>query len=115
MIEHEASRTGWPRKVGEVASVHDAFSRFVAAPHAADVALPHSEGRLLAMSQAGMAQALATYDELSQRYGTGVDYFTGTRELMTVATSVCGARRCRVVSDCLNSPVACAVMVRGSG
>ena len=40
------------------------------------------------MSLGGMAQALATYNDLSQRYGTGIDYFSGTRELMTVATTV---------------------------
>ena len=35
-----------------------------------------------------MAQALATYDGLSQRYGTGIDYYEGTHELVTVATTV---------------------------
>ena len=68
--------------------LHMSFERFLLPPNAATVSLPETERRLTTMAHAGLAQALATYNGLEQRYGTGIDYFVGTRELMTVATTV---------------------------
>eukprot|EP01043_Picozoa_sp_COSAG02_P069479 COSAG02_NODE_11920_length_1630_cov_2.807969_1_plen_392_part_10 len=63
--------------------LHGSFERFLLPPNAAAVAVPDTERRLTTMARAGLAQALATYDALHQRYGTGIVYFVRTRELMT--------------------------------
>ena len=68
--------------------LHGSFARFLLPPCAAEVTLPYAERRLPGMSRAGLAQALATYDGVHQRYGTGVDYYAGTKQLMTVAVTV---------------------------
>ena len=73
---------------GELFALHELFARYLLPPRAASVTLPYHERRLVETSHGGMAQALATFDGLSQRYGTGIDYFVGTKELMVIATTV---------------------------
>ena len=77
-----------PAFFSELQAVNTSFASILAADDTATAAFPRSERRLVAQPLAGMAQALATFDGLHQRYGTGIDYYSNTKELMTVATTV---------------------------
>lgn len=69
-------------------ALHASFDELVGRAAATSVTLPADERRLQTMAKAGIVQSLATYNELDQQYGTGIDYYSNTKELMTVASSI---------------------------